>query len=308
MQFLPKYKTGIPNAVAFIKPDLDSVGCACLLFWDSWSHWSEVDFVHLSDRADEALLGDHRVLCVECGGEGRVREWNFDHHAPHGPSACATEQAYSAIGSPEWLGTFCRYVSAVDRGLSVSSSKAADVTLSSLFSGMLCLETDPVMQFKRGLELLREVLLHPKNRQSPWALADLSPAMTAFLVAKRDLARQVAMQSSKVVTRCRAPLVVMSLESALPGAHGLMRDLGADLSVAVDLRLKGHVSISCRPGLGVLMQGILGELLALEPGWGGPAAGTVISSPRGLGTGLSLQSILEIVSRSARHFSQAHGQ
>ena len=144
-------------------------------------------------RSKAALedLADPSVLCIECGGSGRVELNNFDHHdtAEELPPAC--RQAFEVQGDSrsrdEKLARLVDYVSLLDTSgpealKRVSGLKGAFPTLSDVFSGMRLLVKDPREQLIKGMEILRLVL---ERGLDPFGLMPELPEWCDYIQAKR---------------------------------------------------------------------------------------------------------------------------
>lgn len=76
---------------------------------------------------------------------------------------------------------------------------------------------------------------------------------------------------------------------------GALYELGCQVAIAFNLSFgKPPVRKYTIGGNRVRVDGLLSVLNDLEPGWGGPAHGTIIGSPRG-GTQLDIDRIIAIV-------------
>lgn len=264
-----------PLLTCFCKPDLDTVAAAWILTRRrAVFHLGRL--LALPGPAPAALLDHPRVLCLECGGSGRVADGNFDHHGEN-LLPCATEQAWQAAGEPAELFTLTDYVARVDCGLFPPSMTEA-FPLSALFSGMLLCHTSPCRRFRAGLELLEQFFQAGLSPLDVRPLLQI-PHMARYAAARAEARHHLESQSRRAFSVRLGTWKLMILETELPGVHGMLRRLGADISLAGS----GHPrrwTLSARPELRWLIQAALPLLAARESGWGGPAGGGIIGSPR----------------------------
>ena len=253
----------------FRKPDLDTVTAAVLLGYRSGLPLSCV-----SQDAQPSDLADPAVICLECGGAGQSDLGNFDHHDPLEAFPPACVQA-AALKDPMDSGTkdLIAYVAAVDTGSRLCPPDRAGLTLSAVFSGMRLVVPDLTEQFQSGAALVAAMIA---RQASPWDVPRhfVDPA---WIVAKRLARRRTASMEGQVERfMTNQGRLGMFLRVGSPGAHGLMRRLGADISVANGLLTSSHYSIS---GHAPLMALLTEKFNALEVGWGGPKPGEIIGSP-----------------------------
>lgn len=246
------------------------------------------------ERAGSEDLEDPRVLCIEAGGSGQVHLNNYDHHDTPEPLPPACVQAFRAVGEPARFARLVEYVSAVDEGRRVPSDRpAGSVGLSGLFSGMLLRTPDPAEQLRQGVNLLRAVL---DLGLDPFGPMPERPEWADYLQARRENERALEEALRKVQPfRTRGGLPGAFLETSAFAAYGVLYRQGYRVVVLYNPRF-GHPP---RPkytigGNGLRVDGLLPFLNSLEPGWGGPAHGTVIGSPR-RGSRLSPEEVLGVV-------------
>ncbi len=257
--------------VVLRQPDLDTLVAAFVLGVDPMG---PIQAVGVRARPDD--LADPSVLCLECGGGGQVWLANYDHHGytPGFPPACV--QALWRVGCPEpWVRDLVAYAAAVDEGRPASQPRALP-DLSFVISGVRLVHPDPVEAFRVGLE----VLSHWRGL-APWGPVEPRPEWGAYLEAKRaNGGRLVADLRGARVFATRSGRRLVMLETRAAGGHGALRRLGADLSVLVKPLGQGRrkYTIASRA---LRVSGYLCRLNASEPGWGGPAHGTIIGSPFG---------------------------
>ena len=271
------------RVVCFIKPDLDTVVAGSLL-------GAEHALVRpLPHEAPEQLLADKRVLCLECGGSGRIAEKNFDHHGEE-VLPCAAEQAWHAIGAPQTLRSLVAYTAAVDTGSGRPAQGAEGITLSALLSGMRLCHTSPAAQFSAGLRLVACVCARQSDPEDVAWLPAHDALAPQYLMAKQAAQQKLEALAPQAVTLAHTPCTVMLLAAEVPGVHGLLRRLGAEISLAWNPP-RHQWTLAAAHGFASYIRDTLALLKQREPGWGGPAGGGIIGSPRG-GSKLLLSDIL----------------
>ena len=253
----------------FRKPDLDTVTAAVLL-----GYRSGLPLCCVSQDAQPSDLADPTVICLECGGSGQLNLGNFDHHDPFEAFPPACVQA-AALTDPTGSRTrdIIAYVAAVDTGSQLCPPARAGLTLSAVFSGMRLAVSDLIEQFQRGADRVAAMI---ERQASPW---DVPRQLVdpAWIMAKRLARRRTDSMKGQVERFVTSHgRLGMFLRVGYPGAHGLMRRLGADISVASGLLTSNHYSIS---GPAPLMNLLTQKLNAVEAGWGGPKPGGIIGSP-----------------------------
>jgi len=250
--------------------------------------------------AAPAQLADPTVLCIEAGGSGQAELNNFDHHDTPLPLAPACRQAFEVVSRratlPEHLARVVDYVAGMDQGIpqGAPSHSTGIIPLAAVFSGMLLCTPDPVEQFHQGIALFHTVVA---ERLDPCALPE-RPEWRRWIEAKRQQRALLAQALS------RAELFATGsgrrggfVETELMGAIGGLFRLGCQIAVAYCPRFGplGRVKYTIA-GNGLRVDHLLPVLVALEPGWGGPAHGTILGSPRE-GSGVSPAVVKELVRR-----------
>jgi len=84
------------------------------------------------------------------------------------------------------------------------------------------------------------------------------------------------------------------LETDVPGALGALYSLGCEVAVACSTRPFRKYTVASQA---VQLDRLREALVALEPGWGGPAHGTILGSPRGRASSLDPETVLDLVRR-----------
>lgn len=281
------------------KIDLDTIGCAYLA---GVTREDRVEVVR-SGVATESDLADHTVLCIEVGGSGRVDECNFDHHEKGGPSVSATRQVYE-IGDEiifhhpdEYnLAELIDYINELDvsgpTALKKGQASAGEEFpfLSDIVSGVFLTERNPVEQFYRGVEILGEVI---RSGQKPKGTIR---GFDQYADAKRENSRRVteAIEKATRITTSRGRKLAY-LESDFIGAPGALYNTGAEIVIAFSPKYGNPpVPKFTIAGNKVGVDRVLPILNEMEQGWGGPATGTIVGSPRE-GSKLSLADVVKIV-------------
>lgn len=274
------------------KIDLDTVGAAFML---SVSAADRLEVV--SDVAHSADLKDSDVLCIEVGASGCTEHHNFDHHERGGPTASATMQAWEHAGRAPALEVLARYIDTLDtRGVS-SAPRAGTLSLSQVFAGMLLTEETPENQFGAGLGILEhwaEKGLDLREGVTPGAV----PAWGGYIEAKRrNNDRLASVLSSARWSGTRQGRRLAAVTTSIFGAPGALYRAGAEIVVALNPDIGTPAirkfTIAAKD---LQVTAVLDELDALEPGWGGPATGTIVGSPRS-GSKLSMEKVADTVRR-----------
>ncbi len=254
--------------------DLDTVMCAFLLGLSPALPLEVVGGLTPAFR-----LADPSTCCIECGGSGQVELGNFDHHDPLRHDPPASLQALGLMAAPDpLLIRLARWTAARDMTTGTRSGGYPD--LSNLFSGLRLVSRDEAQAFAAGLELLRtiHVLGCRPEGPLPWR-----PEWRTFLEAKarnrqqlrRDLGRKIEFTTKSGI---RAGF----LETMACGVHGILRSQGCRLTIACrrSAGAGGRWRYSVATDL-FRLDSLRCRLNLLEPGWGGPAHGTIVGSPFG---------------------------
>ncbi len=254
-------------------------------------------------RAKECDLADPSTLCVEVGGAGRTAEQNFDHHEPGGPTDPACRQAYGLSAKPEpSLARLVDYVAAHDvDGVRPSGPRTPDVlNLSALFSGMRLVVREPVEQLFAGLDILRTIV---EQEIDPAGAMPDRPEWRAYAAAKRAAWRALEdVRRTAEIFATAGGLRAGFVETDTIGALGELYAMDCEIAIAYSARFRppsggaeiAKYTIGGRDGRRV--DALLPALGALEVGWGGPAHGTIVASPR-MGTRLAPEQVKHIVQR-----------
>ena len=245
-------------------------------------------------------LADPAVLCIEAGGSGQVHLENYDHHVPGGPTASACRQAWDAHGMSRIAGLsaipggssaierLVQYVELLDTAGPTALPPAPPPgfpTLSALFSGMRLAITDPTEQFLRGLDILARLL---EGGIDPFGLMPEQPEWRDYLEAKRrDIEGVAKAKAAAEIFTTRSGRRAGFLETGFIGALGALYKLGCEIAIGYNPRFYPPsggdpvAKYTVAGNNGIRVDHLLPYLNAREPGWGGPAHGTIIASPRG---------------------------
>ena len=278
-------KTVFKRAV-FCKPDLDTCLAALIL---GLGPGSGAPVENVADKAPARYLDDPAVACLECGGAGRVKESNFDHHdCPDPlPPACRQAAEFAAAASKDLL-QLIDYVCQVDAG---PYPFVPFPSLSSVFSGMLLVEKDPVARFNAGVAMLEVVL---DQGRDPFETLDILPEWSLYVREKEKNSRELAADfESASFHRSKVGRKVGFLKSTRFGGAGGLYARGCQVAVLY------HPTFGDPParkytvaGDGVHVYRVARRLGRIEPGWGGTA--TIVGSPR-TGSRLEPEFVLETV-------------
>lgn len=284
--------------ILFQQADLDTCLTALLL---GVSERDEI--VHRRGEATPEELADSTALCIEAGGSGQVHLNNFDHHNTTEPLPSACVQAYHFRGGEACLEPNRRarvrrlveYVAQIDQDPS-SLPPIEGMPLSALFSGMRLSIRDPRKQLLEGIALLQTILAEkidpfdPMTKRSEWQ---------PYIATKEENTRGLAEVEHKArIFTGKSSLTVGYVETTFIGALGALYERGCAVAIAF------HPCFGEPPvpkytigGNGVRVDALLPVLTSQEPGWGGPASGTIIGSPR-TGSLLTPEQVITLVAET----------
>ena len=257
--------------VVIQRPDLDTCLAGAILGVE------ETDpVIQRPEGATPQELEDPEVICLEAGGSGQVERRNFDHHDPRLALPPAATQAFAFAGRPAEYAPLVEYNEVVDLCLD-SPLRPPFPNVSSLISGIRFVHADdPVRQFREGVAALK---LIARRGIDPF---DRLPALACWDLYLEEKARRLAELNRHPLPAefvlCGRTKIAFST-SQLVGAVGALYRQGADVAVlARPLEQSGTWKYTIA-GRNVQVAGLLPALNRLEPGWGGPAHGTIIGSP-----------------------------
>jgi len=276
------------NSVNIQKPDLDTCMTALVM------GVSATDCVAvLNGNASEDELRNPAVLCIEVGGSGLVHLNNFDHHDPdkYYPPACQQAYEYKAI-KDEKLHRLVSYVCIVDDRPEKHPSMPFP-SLSSIFSGMLLAEKEPLKQFFSGIEILQTALVYNID---PFKSV---PDLESWRFYKEEKYKnqceldKILQQAEFYVTNNGT--MIGYLESSVIGGIGALYAQGCEVVIVYNPcfgtpPVKKYTIASQNMKVAVLLK----ELDKVENGWGGRE--TIIGSPR-IGSALNKNQILNLIKR-----------
>lgn len=193
------------------------------------------------------------------------------------------------------------YVSLLDtqgpEALKASSQlpEGAFPTLSDVFSGMLLITKDPKEQLLKGIGIYRTVL---QEGLHPFELMPELAEWKEYIEAKRqnNEAIQKAIANAQFF-ETRSGLKAGFVETDVIGALGALYKLGCQIAIAYSPQFGNPpVPKYTIAGNSVRVDNLLPILDEKEDGWGGPAHGTIIGSPRA-GSKLQPAEVIKIVQR-----------
>ncbi len=257
--------------------------------------------VSVGAKATPNDLADPSVLCIECGGSGQTDLNNFDHHDTSTDLPPASRQAVAITGgdlSLQWLVAYVGLNDTVgpEALKRISGLKeGAFPTLSGVFSGMRLLTEDPKDQLIKGMDIFRLVL---ERRIDPFGMMPELAEWQGYIEAKR--------RNDEGLKRAEGEALLFTTEGGLPagylqvdsvGAFGILYRSGCRVGIVHNPRFgRPPVKKYTIGGDGIKVDSLPLFLNARDPGWGGPAHGTIIGSPRG-GSYLRPEEVIELVKK-----------
>lgn len=285
--------------VVIQKVDLDTALTAFIL------DVSEKDeIVVVRHQATPEALADPNAICIECGGSGQTHLNNFDHHDTDQDLLPACVQAYRLScehKENELLTRLVEYVRLLDtqgpEALKQRSklSDGAFPTLSDVFAGMLLLTQDHKEQLWQGIEICRVVW---QEQLDPFGVMPELPEWEEYIEAKRmnNEAIRRAIESARFF-KTKSGMKAGYVETDVIGALGALYKLSCQIAIAYAPRFGNPpVPKYTVAGDGVRVDGLLQILYEKEPGWGGPAHGTIVGSPR-TGSRLKPEAVIDLVQK-----------
>jgi len=273
--------------VIFQKPDLDTCMTA-LIFQVNPS--DEIACARKGATNEELL--DPDVLCIEAGGSGMVDNNNFDHHDPdrYFPPAC--KQALNRISdsADDTLARLVEYVCMVDEAIPILP-QVQFPSLSNLFSGMLLVETDSVIQFQAGIRILKTVW---NNHFDPFASMQERQEWAAYISAKIANQREIEadLKNARILSS-DSGIQMAYLESKHIGGIGTCYHQGCQVVILFNPTFGNPPMRKFTIAGNKTRVGHLKKYFdAVEPGWGG--RDTILGSPWN-GSGLSADIVIQIV-------------
>ena len=253
------------------RPDLDTCLAGAILGVQDGD-----PVIFRAEGATAAELADPAVICLEAGGSGQVEFGNFDHHDPGLDLPPAATQAYVSAGRPLIYIRLVEYNEMIDLCLP-SPLRPPFPSVSSLISGIRFVhEADPVRQFREGVRALRHIA------QAGFDPFDPLPFVAEWAPYLEEKSRRLSelMQSPPAAEMVNSGGTKIAFSATtLVGAVGALYRQGVDVAVvARPLDPAGAWKYTIA-GRQLKVSHLLGALNRLEPGWGGPAHGTIIGSP-----------------------------
>lgn len=272
--------------VAIQKVDLDAAPTALLLGVKDGDQ-----VLTFKGNAPDSYIFDPEICCIEVGGSGLIQFNNFDHHDPDRYFPPASKQAYIVLGMNDpVVERLVEYVSILDERPDLLP-RIPSPSLSSIFSGMLLSEPDPVRQLFAGISILRKVI-HAKL--DPFSTLPVLPEWEPYVSAKIKNREKLAEDLSNLrIFRSMTGLKVGFLESRAVGGTKALFAMGCDIALLYNPSYgnppRKKFTIASRK---VKLMKLLQHFDKIEPGWGGRE--TIIASPR-TGTSLKEEEVLSIV-------------
>jgi hypothetical protein len=208
-----------------------------------------------------------------------------------------------SLGFDNWMVALVKYVDTLEiQGPAYLKSKIGDTpfpTLSGIISGMLLSEQNPVQQLQQGLLILNLAMHKELNPFGTVPLAYFPQFRTfAEIKAKHQQQIQTGVLDLAVWDVTRNGRRFAYVTSSHIGAPGALYHEGAEIVVVFN----GHFGPNAIgkftvAGNGMRVDPALATLQALESGWGGPAHGTIICSPRE-GAKLTLEQVVDVIKRT----------
>lgn len=273
--------------VIFQKTDLDTCLTALIL---QVNLSDEIAFARKGGTNEELL--DPNVLCIEAGGSGMVEKNNYDHHDPdrYFPPAC--KQALNRISDlpDDTLTRLVEYVCMVDEAIPILPPVAFP-SLSNIFSGMLLVETDPVVQLLAGMQILKTVW---DNRLDPFASIPERHEWAVYITAKMLNQREIEsnLKNARILAS-DSGIQMAYLESKHIGGIGACYHQGCQVVILFNPvfgnpPMRKFTIAGNKTRVGHLKK----YFDAVEPGWGG--RDTILGSPW-TGSNLSEEIVIQIV-------------
>ncbi|MFQ5741773.1 MAG: hypothetical protein ACE5JX_22475 [Acidobacteriota bacterium] len=272
--------------VVFQQADLDTCLGAAIL-----GIGAEDQILWRRTGATAAELADPSVVCLEAGGSGRTDLNNFDHHDTPQALEPACVQAF------EWRGRPSIYARLVDYGRLVDTAGPLPdngfPSVSHLISGVRFVHAaQPEKQFLESASVLARIA---ELGLDPFQPLPANREWEPYLLEKRRRMEELPAALAGAELEDHAGLRIAFLATDVIGAPGALYRGGADVAVVFNPRYGipplGKFTIG---GNGVRVDILLPLLNAVDPGWGGPAHGTIIGSPHA-GTSLSFSDLRRIV-------------
>jgi len=233
------------------------------------------------------------VLCIEAGGSGKAALNNFDHHDPDHYFPPAVRQAIETLSSTDdRLIRLVDYVCHIDEARPIDPPVAFP-SLSNIFSGMLLVEPDPMVQFCAGMQLIKTVW---DEGLDPFAILPERPEWAAYVAAKRinQESMQADLQNARMLTS-RSGVQIGFLESRNIGGIAALYQQGRQVVILFNPAFGNPpVRKFTIAGNNTPVGHLKAHFDPVEPGWGG--RDTILGSPWG-GSQLSAETVIQIVLR-----------
>lgn len=272
--------------VAIQKVDLDTALTALLVGVKDGDR-----IVALRENAPDSFIFDPEICCIEAGGSGLTQFNNFDHHDPSRYFPPASKQAYTVLGLDDpVIERLVEYVSTLDERPDILP-RIPFPSLSSIFSGMLLCESNPVMQLFAGISILTQVLCLELD---PFSTIPILPVWEPYIAAK-TMNREILNEdlNNVQIFESKTGLKIGFLESRAIGGTKALFSMGCDIAILYNPSYGNppvrKFTIASR---NKKLVNLLTHFDNIETGWGGRE--TIIGSPR-TGTNLKKEDVLDVV-------------
>ncbi|HOP86868.1 MAG TPA: hypothetical protein PKZ54_10420 [Syntrophorhabdaceae bacterium] len=253
---------------------------------------SEKDnIIVIPHEAEDKLLKDPSIICIEAGGSGLTELNNFDHHDPerYFPPAC--RQAYEVRQKEDRiLERLIEYVCMVDERPK-DHPNIPFPSLSNIFSGMLLLEKDPKAQLFKGMSILSKVI---QDNIDPFSTMPDVPEWQEYKRIKEENIKKLekVLKDARFYTS-HSNMKVGFLKSTIIGGIGSLYQAGCDVVIMFNPSFGNPpVSKYTIAGNTKKVVHLLQHFDKIEKGWGGRER--IIGSPRS-GSNLTEKEVIEIV-------------
>jgi len=294
----------ISKIVCGFKVDLDIIGALWLLAFRFDVKADAIEFVFGDAKAED--LSDPTVVCIECGGSGRVDLMNFDHHGEGSEGlVSATWQAYDKY-KPVGVYTedtqrIVKYIDTMDRFGPDEIRKYSigePPFLSDIISGIFLVNPkDNAKKVEEGILFLDDI---SRSGIDPFGsmklLVDENEHYVQFVDAHAENKRQVQKVVEKATWgKTKSGLIIASVESGFFGTIGALYENGAQVVVAVNPNFQGIRKFTVAGNKGISVAPAADDISKVESGWGGPPSGTIIGSNQKKDSELDLELVTRIV-------------
>ncbi len=208
-----------------------------------------------------------------------------------------------SLGLDTWSNALVTYINTLEiHGPRCLREKIGDTvfpTLYDILSGLLLSVREPVAQLLAGLEILH---LAKEQNLNPFGTVPLDcfPHFEDYAKAKAE--HRAQLQAGVVEPakweRTQSGRRLAYVETVRFGALGALYQAGAEIAVVYNPQFgEPPVAKFSIAGDGLRIDAVRAPLNEMEPGWGGPAHGTILSSPKA-GSKLTLETVVGTVKKA----------